>query len=124
MSYPIIKSRSNSPYQICKCCVMDTTDESITFDENGVCERCNEYKERILPEWKHGVGHEEKLEALIKKIKSKERGRQYGCILSLSGGFDSSYMLHLTVNGWRLHPFVVHINAGWNLPTAEDNIRR
>lgn len=49
MNYPIIKSPSQRPYQICKCCVMDTTDEGITFDSNGVCMRCNEYKERIEP---------------------------------------------------------------------------
>ena len=44
-------------YQICTNCVMDTTDEDIIFDENGVCMRCNEYKERILPEWNYGKGH-------------------------------------------------------------------
>ena len=58
MSYPVIKSRSNRPYQICNCCVMDTTDEDIIFDLNGVCMRCNEYKERIEPTWNHGKGHE------------------------------------------------------------------
>lgn len=31
------------PYQVCKCCVMDTdNDKNNVFDENGVCERCNE----------------------------------------------------------------------------------
>lgn len=37
-------------YQICKCCVMDTSDADIVFDDNGVCMRCNEYKIRILPQ--------------------------------------------------------------------------
>ena len=36
MTEPVIKSKSNRPYQICKCCVMDTTDEDIHFDENGI----------------------------------------------------------------------------------------
>ena len=57
---------SNRPYQICKCCVMDTSDEGIVFDENGICSRCNEYKDRILPEWNHGKGHEKELEELKK----------------------------------------------------------
>ena len=47
MKEPIIKPRTNRPYQICKCCVMDTTDEDIVFDSNGICMRCNEYKNRI-----------------------------------------------------------------------------
>ena len=111
-------------YQVCTCCVMDTTDEQITFDENGVCMRCNEFKTRILPEWNYGNGHEKELKALIKEIKKSGEGKQYDCILGLSGGLDSSYMLHLAVSEWGLRPFVFHIDAGWNLPVAEENIKK
>ena len=111
-------------YQICKCCVMDTSDADIVFDSNGVCMRCNEYKNRILPQWNYGEGHEEELNTLLTEIKRKGQGKQYDCILGLSGGLDSSYMLHLAVKEWGLRPFVFHIDAGWNLPVAEDNIKR
>lgn len=111
-------------YQICTCCVMDTSDEYIVFDENGVCSRCNEYKQRILPKWNYGKGHEAELSALISEIKRKGEGKEYDCILGLSGGLDSSYMLHLAVKEWGLRPFVFHIDAGWNLPVAENNIRK
>lgn len=111
-------------YQICNCCVMDTSDEDIVFDENGVCMRCNEYKERILPEWNYGKGHEDELNAMIAEIKRKGAGKEFDCILGLSGGLDSSYMLHLAVKEWGLRPFVFHIDAGWNLPVAEENIKR
>ena len=112
------------PYQICKCCVMDTTDSDIVFDENGVCQRCNEYKNRILPKWNYGRGHEDELQALISDIKEKGKYNKYDCILGLSGGLDSTYMLHLAVKEWKLRPFVFHIDAGWNLPVAESNIKR
>lgn len=111
-------------YQICKCCVMDTSDADIVFDSNGVCMRCNEYKNRILPQWNYGEGHEEELNTLLAEIKRKGQGKQYDCILGLSGGLDSSYMLHLAVKEWGLRPFVFHIDAGWNLPVAEENIKR
>lgn len=111
-------------YQICKCCVMDTSDEDIVFDSNGICMRCNEYKDRILPVWNYGKGHEEELNSLISEIKRKGQGKDYDCILGLSGGLDSSYMLHLAVKEWGLRPFVFHIDAGWNLPVAEENIYR
>ncbi len=124
MNYPVIKSTSKRPYQVCKCCVMDTTDEDIVFDENGVCMRCNEYKERILPQWNHGKGHETELQTLINQIKESGKGKKYDCILGLSGGLDSSYMLHLAVKEWGLRPFVFHIDAGWNLPVAEENLRK
>ncbi len=124
MSYPVIKPRSSRAYQICNCCVMDTTDDDITFDSNGVCMRCNEYKERIEPDWNHGKGHEKELQELITAIKKSGEGKTYDCILGLSGGLDSSYMLHLAVKEWGLRPFVFHIDAGWNLPVAEGNIKR
>lgn len=124
MGYPVIKPKTNRAYQICKCCVMDTSDDDITFDENGICMRCNEYKSRIEPEWNHGKGHEKELEDLITAIKKSGEGKKYDCILGLSGGLDSTYMLHLAVKEWGLRPFVFHIDAGWNLPVAEENIRK
>ena len=124
MNVPVIEPKTKRPYQICKCCVMDTTDEDIVFDSDGVCMRCKEYKERIEPEWNHGKGHEKELESLIASIKESGKGKKYDCILGLSGGLDSSYMLHLAVKEWGLRPFVFHIDAGWNLPVAEENIKR
>lgn len=126
MKEPIIKYKDSPerPYQVCTCCVMDTSDDDIHFDENGVCDRCNEYRTRILPEWNYGKGHEEELQALITKIKKSGKNKKYDCILGLSGGIDSSYMLHLAVKEWGLRPFVFHIDAGWNLPVAEENIRK
>ena len=115
---------SERPYQVCTCCVMDTSDKDITFDENGVCVRCKEYQERILPEWNYGRGHEAELHALITAIQKSGEGKPYDCILGLSGGLDSSYMLHLAVTEWGLRPFVFHIDCGWNLPVAEGNIKR
>jgi len=112
------------PYQICTCCVMDTTDEAISFDDNGVCMRCNEYRNRILPEWNYGKGHEKELDILIRNIKKSGKGKEYDCILGLSGGLDSSYMLHLAVKEWGLRPFVFHIDAGWDLPVATENIKK
>lgn len=121
---PVIKPAVSRPYQVCNCCVMDTTDEDITFDSDGVCMRCNEYKTRIEPDWNHGKGHEKELHSLINAIKVSGEGKKYDCILGLSGGLDSTYMLHLAVKEWGLRPFVFHIDAGWNLPVAEENIKR
>lgn len=122
--YPVIKPKTNRSYQICNCCVMDTSDEDIVFDSNGVCMRCNEFKNRIEPEWNYGKGHEKELQELITAIKKSGEGKQYDCILGLSGGLDSSYMLHLAVKEWGLRPFVFHIDGGWNLPVAENNIKK
>lgn len=113
-----------SALKICQNCVMDTSDKTLTLDERGVCPRCNEYKQRIAKEWNQGRGHEAELARIIAEIKKSGEGKQYDCILGLSGGLDSSYLLHLAVSEWGLRPFVFHVDAGWNLPVAEQNVRR
>lgn len=114
----------NRRYQICSNCVMDSSDPNLKLDGNGVCERCNQYYHGILPNWNNGVGHEEELKMLLDKIKSAGKGKSYDCLLGMSGGFDSSYMLHMAIKEWGLRPLVFHVDAGWNLPVGEANIRK
>lgn len=115
---------SHRKYQICTHCVMDTSDSNITFDEMGVCERCKEYEKVILPRWNKGKGHEEELKKIVDEIKEKGQGKKYDSILGLSGGFDSTYMLHYAIRELGLRPFVYHVDAGWDLPIAMENIHR
>ncbi len=110
--------------KICSKCVMDTSDKNIIFDENGVCQRCNEYEQRIVKWWNYGKGHEQELNKILEEVKKSGKGKNYDCILGLSGGLDSSYMLHLAVKEWGLRPFVFHVDEGWNLPVAEQNVRK
>lgn len=111
-------------HQICIHCVMDTSDPNIKFDEKGVCERCNDYYAHILPSWNQGIGKEKELKTIVDKIKKEGEGKPYDCILGLSGGFDSSYMLHFAVKELKLRPLVFHVDAGWNIPFAVENIKK
>lgn len=111
-------------FQRCTKCVMDTTDKDIEFDENGVCNRCREYESRILPWWNHGKGHEEELANIISAIKKSGEGKDYDCLIGLSGGLDSTYLLHMAVKEWGLRPFVFHVDAGWDLPVTVSNLKK
>ena len=110
--------------KVCKHCVMNTTDANLVLDENGVCDRCHDYEEQVLPWWNYGRGHEEELNKLIADIKKSGEGKEYDCLLGLSGGLDSSYMAHLAVKEWGLRPFIFHIDAGWDLPVTVDNLKK
>lgn len=110
--------------QTCAHCLMNTTDTKLKFDEHGVCDRCHDYEERILPWWNYGKGHEKELEKLLVDIKKSGEGKDYDCLLGLSGGLDSSYMAHLAVKEWGLRPFIFHIDAGWDLPVTVDNLKK
>lgn len=111
-------------YQRCTRCVMDTTDADIEFDEQGVCNRCREYDIRIAPWWNHGMGHEKELARILSDIKKSGEGRDYDCLIGLSGGLDSTYLLHLAVKEWGLRPFVFHVDAGWDLPVTVSNLKK
>jgi len=111
-------------YQICTNCVMDTTDPNIKFDEKGVCERCNQFYRDILPLWNYGKGKEKELNEIISKIKQEGKNKKYDCLLGLSGGFDSSYMLHFAIKELGLRPLVFHVDAGWDTSFAVNNIQK
>lgn len=110
--------------KVCTHCVMDTTDTNLVFDENGVCDRCNEFEKQVLPWWNHGYGHEEELKQLINDIKKSGEGKEYDCLLGLSGGLDSSYMAHLAIKEWGLRPFIFHVDTGWDLPVTIENLKK
>jgi len=110
-------------YQICTRCVMDTTDPEIVFDSDGVCNHCTNAIER-LKQPPYGLPPKEKeaaLNQLIEDVKKAGKGKQYDCIIGLSGGVDSSYVAYL-VKEWGLHPLAIHLDNGWNLELAVKNI--
>ena len=92
--------------QVCTRCVMDDTDPDIVFDRNGVCDHCLTFDSKIWPIWRGGHGRELELEKIVEKIKEQGKGKDFDCILGMSGGTDSSYLLHLVVKELGLRPLV------------------
>lgn len=112
-----------SNYQICTNCVMDTSDPKITFDEKGVCDHCNGYYRDVLPNWHPNEKGKEIFRKQVEEIKRKSKGKPYDSIMGLSGGLDSSYLLHLAVTEFGLRPLVFHVDGGWNTDIAVNNIQ-
>lgn len=110
-------------YQICTNCVMDTSDSNITFDENGVCDHCRGFKAHVEPNWHPNAEGEELFAKVVEKIKEDGKGRDFDCILGMSGGLDSSFLLHKAVKDFGLRPLVFHVDGGWNTDIAVSNIQ-
>lgn len=115
-------SQEKRPYQICSVCVMDTSDTRIQFDENGVCDHTLDYQQNTAPNWHTDERGKAELQKIINKIKEDGKGRDFDCLLGLSGGVDSSYMLHIAVKEFGLRPLVFHVDGGWNSELAVHNI--
>jgi N-acetyl sugar amidotransferase len=110
-------------YQICTNCVMDTTDSRIVFDANGVCDHCNDFFSNVKPKWHTDEKGSAELKAVVEKIKKEGEGNDFDCILGISGGLDSSYLLHVVVKVFGLRPLVFHVDGGWNSELAVHNIQ-
>jgi N-acetyl sugar amidotransferase len=110
-------------YQICSNCVMDTSDSQIVFDADGVCDHCNGFKRDVLPNWFPNDTGKAMFRELISKIKESGKGKPFDCIMGMSGGLDSSYLLHLAVSEFGLRPLVFHVDGGWNTDIAVNNVQ-
>ena len=112
----------NNTYKICTKTVMDTSDPSIRFDMNGISDHFHDFNDYILPTWNHGKNQNHILDKYVSEIKKHGKNQEFDCILGLSGGFDSSYMLHYAVKELGLRPLVFHVDGGWNTETSVHNI--
>ena len=107
-------------YRICNRCVMDTSAGEIEFDGVGNCNFC----EMLVRQDTQNLGSSnssQSLDLLIENVKKDGVGKDYDCIIGVSGGVDSSWVLVQAVaNGLR--PLAVHMDNGWNSELATNNI--
>ena len=95
---------------------MDTTDSAIVFDAHGVCDHCNTFRTKVLPNWHTDERGERELRELVEKIKASGKGKDFG-------GIDSSYLTYIATES-GLRPLVFHVDAGWNSQEAVNNIEK
>ncbi len=108
--------------KICVKTIMDTTDPGISFDEQGISDHYYDFHKYVKPNWNYDKSGELELDKLISKIKKDGEGKEFDSILGLSGGVDSSYLLHKAITEWGLRPLVFHVDGGWNSELAVHNI--
>ena len=103
----------------CRHCVMDRSDPEIVFDENGVCNHCHSAQKML----KEIEAEKPNLSKIIKQIKKDGEGKKYDALIGLSGGVDSSTVLHYATKfGLRL--FAFSVDNGWQNPKADENVLR
>jgi len=109
---------------VCARCIYDDRVSAISFDEKGVCNYCNQIDGLVD---QYGTGRPKgmaEFERILDVIKEAGRGKKYDCIIGVSGGTDSSYMVHQAIHEWGLRPLAVHYDNTWNSAIATQNIAR
>lgn len=106
--------------QRCTRCIYDESVPLITFNDDGVCNYCDIHDNLCE---KHPIGEEgeKRLVALAEEIKASSQGKKYDCIVGVSGGCDSSYLVVRLVE-LGLKPLAVHFDNTWNSEIATQNI--
>lgn len=108
--------------QVCKRCVVNANVPGAVFDADGYCNICTEFIEQNTHIIKKDPAlQKQELDAFIQKIKRNGKGKQYDCIVGVSGGVDSSWVL-VQAKRMGLRPLAVHMDNGWNSELAQNNI--
>lgn len=102
---------------MCEKCIMDKSAPEITFNEEGICNFCIQAEQSL----KDVEKEKHKLSYFVEEIK-KSKGK-YNCLIGLSGGLDSSYLLHKAVE-MGLKPLCFSVDNGWQNPLADENIMK
>lgn len=107
--------------EICSRCIYDGSISGISFNDEGVCNYCEEI-DSLADEYGTGTSKGENLFfQIVDAIKSAGKGKKYDCVIGVSGGTDSSFLLVKAVE-WGLRPLAVHYDNTWNSAIATQNI--
>lgn len=110
--------------KICSRCIYDERVASIEFDAQGICNYCRQIDSLKI---EYGTGTEkgrEKFTSILEEIRRAGKGLKYDCVIGVSGGTDSSYMVYLAKEQWGLRPLAVHYDNTWNSAISTQNIRK
>jgi N-acetyl sugar amidotransferase len=112
----------NTPFKklrYCGRCCMPETQEGVKFDELGICQACQSSEQKIHINW---LEREKILRTLLENAKANA-GKNYDCIVPISGGKDSVYQLHVLVKVYGMKPLAVTFSHNWYSETGWYNLQ-
>jgi N-acetyl sugar amidotransferase len=102
---------------------MDTSDPEIRFDESGVCNHCHAYDVAVSTRVRTGEVGQRTVHEIVDRLKRDGAGKQYDCVIGVSGGVDSSFVAYM-VKQLGLRPLAVHVDNGWDSEVSVENVDR
>jgi len=114
--------KSEKPYQICSRGIWDSSVPGITFDNQGVSNYARLY-DQLCEAYPRGQTGAETWATVVSRMKEEASRKRYDCVVGVSGGTDSSYLLYLLKVVYGLRPLAVTFDNGWNSEIAVKNIK-
>lgn len=107
----------------CATCVIPRTARGIEFNDEGVCGFCvNAEKEDT------SLGDPKQIEAELNRgiedIRKRGEGRKYDCLVGVSGGRDSTFLLHRLVTKHNLRCIAAYYRTPFTPDETDDNVKR
>jgi N-acetyl sugar amidotransferase len=106
--------------QVCKLGLYDESIPDIIFDADGKSNYALLF-EKLVEAYPRGEKGLSIWKKMVEKIKHDGKGKKYDCVIGVSGGTDSCYLLHLSKE-WGLRPLAVNLDNGWNSDISVKNI--
>ncbi len=107
----------------CTRCVLPRSLQSITFSEDGVCSLCSAAEQSAKQDSKIKRSEDE-LNGIIENIRRNGQGKQYDCLIGVSGGRDSTYLLYLLAQKHKLRTLAAYYRTPFTSDVIDKNIRR
>ena len=105
--------------QVCKRCLYTSHHPlHLTFDEEGVCSGCRVHEEKDLLDW---TERGERLRSILDGYRNRS-GRNYDCIVPVSGARDSYFVVHTVKNVYGMNPLLVTYNKHYNTAAGVRNL--
>lgn len=105
-----------------RCIMTDKGDDTIKFDKNCICNYCTRALARMPSNYFPNEAGNKKLQKMLTEIKEHGKDKKYDCMMGISGGLDSSYLLYLG-HKWGLRILAIHIDDGFDTELAKQNIK-
>lgn len=117
------KKKNMNKKIICSSCIYDEETPGIEFDNLGECNYCKQVNDLKTLFNTGNPDGEKELNTIIEDIKRAGKNKKYDCVIGVSGGTDSSFLMFKAIE-WGLRPLAVHYDNTWNTSVANENIRK
>lgn len=105
----------------CTRCILPETFPGIKFDEAGVCNYCLAFTDTLQKQERLKQRLRQKFYHILEQVRGQN---SYDCLMSWSGGKDSTYTLMLLKQDYDLDILAFTFDMGFTSPTAFSNMRR